>query len=91
MMAKTSRGNDAINSWSSFKKIFNRVYSPEEDRVREIIFLENLNLIRNEKNSSTIFGVTPFADLSPREFAKKFERRQISLGHFKLHDVNQNG
>ena len=76
-LAQTSRGDDPADTWLSFKKRFNRTYTPEEDLARQAIFLSNLNLIRdaNQDNSSTIFGITPFADMSPSEFADKFVRR----------------
>ena len=85
VMARASPGKDEIAAWVSFKKRFNRAYSSEEDRTRRDIFLSNLNLIRNAntKNMSTIFGVTPFADMSPTEFASEFTRQQMQLHRHK--------
>ena len=86
VMARASPGKDKTAAWVSFKNRFNRTYSPEEDRTRRDIFLSNLNLIRNAntKNMSTIFGVTPFADMSPTEFASKFTRQQMRLHQRKI-------
>ena len=84
-LAQISRGNDSVDTWLSFKKRFNRTYSPEEDVARRAIFLSNLNFIRNanQQNSSTIFGITPFADMSPSEFANKFMRRRTRRDFYK--------
>ncbi|KAI6649633.1 Cathepsin L [Oopsacas minuta] len=63
-------------TWAGFKKIHNRTYVGEEERMRKLIFEDNLRFIEefNAQGHSYTVGVNRFADMTNLEY------RQMMLG-----------
>jgi len=56
--------------WKEFKTLYNKIYSPEEEESRFMIFVRNMIRYeaKNRKTSSATFGMNPFADQTLEEF-----------------------
>ncbi|KAI6656663.1 Cathepsin L [Oopsacas minuta] len=64
-------------TWIGFKKIHNKTYVGDEDRMRQIIFEDNLQYIEDHNNEghSYTLGINQFADMTNLEY------RQMMLGY----------
>jgi len=65
--------SDELKSFQDFMRKYNKQYSSQEEvQTRYLNFKESLRRIAaKNSNSSAIFGVTKFSDLTPQEFRAK--------------------
>jgi len=57
-------------SWTEYKQLYNKAFTPDEDAKREKIFAENMKIAADlqAKNPLATFGSNQFAHLSQEEF-----------------------
>jgi C1A family cysteine protease len=65
---------DTRTEFENYKKKFNKNYSPNEEKYRYNVFVENLNKIEqiNNRGETWTAGVNQFTDLTHEEFASQF-------------------
>ena len=64
--------SNAKSMWASFKRDYNKFYTPAEEARRFQIFQDNMmKAIRHEKETGSSHGVNAFADQSAEEFKVK--------------------
>lgn len=61
--------------WEAYKVTYNKKYTPLEEPLRYEIFSANLRhaeQLQQAETGTATYGVTPFMDLSPKEFRAKY-------------------